>query len=78
MAEVVVKIPEDLKSEVEQVSEIDWSLAVSRLVKEHFERLARLKRIVSKSELTEEKAVELSDKISESLARRYEEMLKSK
>jgi len=49
---------------------------VSRLAKEKFERLARLKRIVSKIELSEEKAVELSDKISESLARRYEEMLK--
>jgi len=75
MGELVIRIPEDLKLEVEQVSEIDWSLAVSRLVKEKFERLARLKRIVSKSELSEEKAVELSDRISESLARRYEEML---
>ena len=76
MAELVIRIPEDLKREVEQVSEIDWSLAASRLIKEKFERLARLKRIVSKSELSEEKAVELSDKISESLARRYEEIFK--
>jgi len=75
MAEINVEVPEDLKREVEQVSEIDLSLAVSRLIKEKFERLARLKRIVSKSELSEEKAVKLSDKISESLARRYEEML---
>ena len=76
MAEIKVEIPEELKQEVEQVSEIDWSLAASRVIKEKFERLARLKRIVSKSELTEEKALELSDKISESLARRYEEILK--
>ncbi len=76
MAELKLEIPEDLKLEVEKVSGIDWSLAVSRLVKEKFGRLARLKRIVSKSELTEEKALELSDKISESLARRYEEMFK--
>ena len=75
MAEIKVEVPEDLKREVGQVSEIDLSLAVSRLIKEKFERLARLKRIVSKSELSEEKAVKLSDKISESLARRYEEML---
>lgn len=76
MTELVIKIPEDLKREIEQVSEINWSLAVSRLVREKFERLARLKRIVSKSELSEEKAVELSDKISESLAMRYEDMPK--
>ncbi|MCK4732016.1 MAG: hypothetical protein KAT65_06100 [Methanophagales archaeon] len=75
LAELKVVIPEDLKREVEQVSETDWSLAVSKLIKEKFERLARLKRIVSKSELSEEKAVELSDEISESLARRYDEML---
>jgi hypothetical protein len=39
------------------------------------ERLAKLKRIVSKSELTEEKALELSTRVSESLSKRYEKML---
>lgn len=72
MAEIRLEIPEDLKLEIKQASKIDWSVAATRLIKEKFERISRLKRIVSKSRLTEEKALQLSDKISESLARRYE------
>ena len=75
MAKIVVKIPEDLGLEMKEIPETTLSLLASRLVKEEFERLARLRRIVSKSELTEEKALELSTKISESLAKRYEKML---
>ncbi len=76
MAELKVEIPEELEREIKGFPEIVVSLAVSRLVKEEFERLARLKRIVSRSELTEEKALEISDKINESLAGRYEKLLK--
>jgi len=74
MCEVVVEVPEDLIVRIKKMPEIDWSLAVSRMVKQELGRLARLKRIVSKSELTEEKALEISYKISESLAKRYEKL----
>jgi len=74
MCKVVVEVPEDLIVRIKKMPEIDWSLAVSRLVKQELERLARLKRIVAKSRLTEEKAVEISNKISESLAKRYEKL----
>lgn len=75
MAEIVVKIPEDLGLGMKEIPETTLSLLASRLVKEEFERLARLRRIVSKSKLTEEKALEISAKISKSLAKRYEKML---
>jgi len=75
MAEIVIKIPEDLELGMKGIPETTLSLLASRLVKEKFERLARLKRIVSKSELTEEKALELSTRVSESLSKRYEKML---
>ena len=75
MTEIVVKIPEDLGLGMKDIPETTLSLLASRLVKEKFERLARLKRIVSKSELTEEKALELSTRVSESLSKRYEKML---
>ncbi|MFH1510374.1 MAG: hypothetical protein ABIF10_01680 [Candidatus Woesearchaeota archaeon] len=45
-------------------------MAVSRLVKSDFERLARLRRMVSK--LTPEKASEIADAINKSLAKKYE------
>jgi len=77
MAEVVVKIPEELK-ELESVSGINWQLAIERRLKEEFDELARIKRIVAKSKLTEEQAKELADETSLSLAKRYEKLLKRK
>ena len=71
----MVKIPDDLGLGMKGIPETTLSLLASRLVKEEFERLAKLKRIVSKSELTEEKALEISTRISESLAKKYEKML---
>lgn len=77
MAELKVEIPEELK-ELASASNINWQLALERRLKEELEELARLKRIVDKSMLTEEQAKELADEVSLSLARRYEKLLKSK
>lgn len=75
MGEIKIKIPDDLRLGLEELSETKLTLMANRLVKEELERLTRLKRITSKSELTEEKASELSRKVSKSLAKRYEKML---
>jgi len=72
MAEVRVTIPDDVWLKIKQASNIDWSVMASRLIKEKFEKIARLKRIASKSKLSEEKALEMAEKISASLAKRYE------
>ncbi|MDW8033530.1 MAG: hypothetical protein RMI79_01050, partial [Nitrososphaerota archaeon] len=61
MPELIVDLPEDLVRELEQVSKLDLSLVVSKLLKERLARLARLERIVSKSKLSEEKAREIAD-----------------
>lgn len=74
MAEVVVKIPEELK-EFESISPINWQLAVEKRLKEEFDELARLKRIASKSKLTEEDVEELSEEVGTALTDR---LLKSK
>ena len=74
MAEVVVKVPEELK-EFESVSPINWQLIVEKRLKEEFAELARLKRIVSKSKLTEKDVEELSEEVGTALTKR---LLKSK
>ena len=74
MVELKIEVPDDLKKEIKGFSDIELSMAVSKLIKDNFERLARLKRIISKSKLTEEKASEISDKINASLAKRYESL----
>lgn len=74
MTEVVVRIPKDLEEEFKGVKPIFWQLAVDKAINEELKRLVGLKRIVSKSKLTERDVKELSDKINESLADRYGQM----
>lgn len=78
MEEIVLKmqVPEDLSSELKEVSKARWSLVINRLLKEKLSRLIRLEKIIRKSELSKTKAFEIADKISESLAKRYEAMYK--
>jgi len=74
MPEIVVSIPEELNQEMKEFPEVNWSFTVNRLIKEEFDRLVHLKKIVSKSELAESDVKELSTKVSQSLAKRYEQM----
>ena len=74
MAEVVVKIPEELK-EFELISPINWQLAVEKRLREEFDDLIRLKRIVLKSKLTGEDVEELSEEVGNALTER---LLKSR
>ncbi|MCX6665854.1 MAG: hypothetical protein NT038_07355 [Euryarchaeota archaeon] len=74
MVEVKVVISDELHRKLRGFSDVELSLLANRVVNEKFERLARLKRIVSKSKLSEKKAAEISGKINKSLAKRYEEL----
>lgn len=77
MAELKIKIPDELNG-LTSASNIKWQLAVERKLKEELEYLAKLKRIVDKSKLTEKQAKELSDEVNWSLAKRYEETSRGK
>ena len=72
MAELKIKIPEELKQEMDEFK-VDWSLVARNLIKQKLDRLLELKALVSKSKLTEEDVAELSEKIDKSLAQRFME-----
>lgn len=76
MAELVVKVPEELKEEMEKFPEVEWQVVVRKLLKVQLERMFELKEIVAKSEFTEKDVEELSEKVDESLARRFRESLR--
>ena len=76
MAEIVIKIPEELKREMEEFPGVEWQTVTRKLLKEELERMRELKAIVSKSKFTERDVKELSAKIDESLARRFRRSLK--
>lgn len=67
MTEVSVKIPEELK-EFESASPIDWQLVIEKKLKEEFDELVKLRRIVSRSQLTEKDVELLSEEVGTALA----------
>jgi len=78
MTEVILKanVPEDMADEFKRLPGLEMSLLVSRLLKGKLSRLVRLERIISKSELSGDEAKEISDEISLSLSRRYDNLYK--
>ena len=77
MAELKISLPEELKQEMEEFPDIEWQLVIRRLLKQELDRLLELKRIVSKSKLTEEDVSELAEKVDKSLSQRFRQSLKS-
>jgi len=74
MEELCIKLPEEIVKELKLLSDVDRSVFIASLIKNRIEKMARLKKIISKSKLSEEKANEIADKINESLAKKYKEI----
>ena len=70
MEELIIQISPKLKF-LKNVPNIDWSILVNKIISAKLERVFRFQEIISKSKLTEEDVEELSDKINESLSKRY-------
>ena len=70
MAEVLVKIPEDIGIELGKIPKEDWQLLFSRFLRRELEEIREVEAIVSKSKLTEEQAKELADEVSLAIAKR--------
>ena len=70
MEEIRIKIPPEVEF-VKQVPNIEWSILVSKLIRSKFEELSKLKKGLSKSKFTEGDVEKFSDKINESLSKRY-------
>ena len=75
MAELVIEIPEELKEEMKELPKVNWQLVMRRSLKHELKEILELKRIISKSKLTEEDVLELSEKIDKSLSKRFKESL---
>lgn len=66
MPNVTVSVPDELKQELDNLPEINWSEAVRNFLSEKVKReslLRKLDKMLEKSELTEEDALELGRKI---------------
>jgi len=71
MPTISVRIPTDLKDEIDKHQEINWSEVVRQSMWRYLHKLKLADQIASKSELTEEGAKELSEKVKKDIAEHY-------
>jgi len=71
MMEIKIEIPKELEEEIKSVSKTTLSLIINKLIKEELEDMIRLKKIISKSKMTEGGVKELADKIDEAVSKKF-------
>ncbi len=67
MPTITLSVPEDLKHEMDESKEINWSEVARAAIKAKVSQLNILKAISAKSKLTEKDALELGRQINKSL-----------
>ena len=71
MSTITLSIPEDLKREMDEFKEMNWSEVARAAIRERVAQLAILRSITAKSRLTEKDALELGRKINKSMHERF-------
>ncbi|HLD10585.1 MAG TPA: hypothetical protein VJB89_00760 [Candidatus Nanoarchaeia archaeon] len=72
MSTITLSIPEDLKREMDESKDINWSEVARSAIRDKIIQLKILKEITSKSKLTEKDALELGRKINKAMHVHYE------
>ncbi|MBI2044423.1 hypothetical protein HYT23_00030 [Candidatus Pacearchaeota archaeon] len=71
MPTITLSVPEDIKKEMDEFRDINWSAVAREAIKSRLSQLVLFRSIVSKSKLTEKDALEIGKKINASLHERY-------
>ena len=70
MPTITLSVPEDLKQEMDEFKEMNWSEVARAAIRERVAQLAILKSITAKSKLTEKDALEIGRKIRKGIHER--------
>ena len=73
MVSVTLSVPEEMREEMDEHPEINWSQVARQSIDRKLKELQFLEEFKKHSELTEEDAVELGRKLKEDVAEHYEE-----
>ena len=74
MTNLSVSIPEGLKARMVDLEEVNWSAVARKAFEEKIKEIEVLKKIASKSKLTEKDVKEISSKIDEGMAKKFRGM----
>ena len=71
MVNLTLAVPKDMKADMDGFPEINWSEVARQAIAQKLRDLHFLRRMKSKSSLTEEDAIALGRKVNRALAKRY-------
>ena len=71
MVSITLAVPEELKKEMENYPEINWSAVAREAIKHKILLLQKFRQFSSESGLTEEDAIRLGSEVNKALAKRY-------
>lgn len=71
MVSLTLSVPEDLKQEMDQFPEMNWSEIARAAIKKRLLLMKRIREFSKESDLTEEDAVRIGRKVNEGLMKRY-------
>lgn len=74
MATLSVSIPDDLKSRMDVMEEVNWSAVARKAFEEKVQEVAFLKKIVHKSKMTQKDADDIAYAINAKVAKRFKEI----
>ena len=70
MAKINIEISDDLEF-IKKVPNIDWTVLISKMLREKLREIEEIRKIASKSKLTEKDVEEISDEINNNAAKHY-------
>ena len=71
MVSITLAVPQELKKEMEEHPEMNWSEIARQAIKQKLIVLNKLDRILSRSAFTEKDALELGRKVNKVVAKKY-------
>lgn len=71
MVNITLAVPEDLKEELQQHKEVNWSAVIRKALQEHLRKIRIAETIAGKSRLTEKDAEEIARKIKREMAKEH-------
>tara|TARA_Y100000034_G_scaffold84885_1_gene101829 strand:+ start:298 stop:522 length:225 start_codon:yes stop_codon:yes gene_type:complete len=74
MATLSVSVSDELREKMTLIDEVNWSAVARKAFEEKVKQIEILKKIATKSQLTEKDAREISKKINEDMGKKFRGM----
>ena len=74
MGTISVSVNDKMRERISKLDEINWSAVARKAFEDKLKEIDILKKIASKSKLTQKDANEISNQINKSMARRFRSM----